>query len=134
MSFIFSPKRNPLLNAADNTTMQSINDVITQSVLDMSGFEVGLSDPTLPDPGAFEVTSSGVCAEGQVEVGPDCVDCAVGTFFDSATGSCMACPIGEFQNMTAQLQCFSCGPGFTSELEGSTTSADCFDGKTSEYN
>lgn len=57
------------------------------------------------------------------------VPCAVGTYFDKESKTCIACPMGTYQSETGQLQCTPCPaiagrPGVTIG-PGARTAADC---------
>ena len=53
------------------------------------------------------------------------VICQPGDYYDNSTSTCVACPIGQFQNTTGQSSCFSCPTDTTTESEGSTRVGDC---------
>lgn len=62
-------------------------------------------------------------------VAPDCVPCAVGSFFDKETRTCLPCPLGSYQSESGQVQCSPCPviagrPGVT-VAPGARSAADC---------
>lgn len=57
------------------------------------------------------------------------VPCALGTYFDKDTKTCIPCPMGTYQSETGQLQCSPCPeiagrPGVTIG-PGARSAADC---------
>lgn len=84
---------------------------------------------TVLDPASLTLTSEYACPVGQVVMVPDCVPCAVGTFYDVTNKTCTACPRGTYQSETGQLQCSKCPtiarrPGVTIG-PGARSAADC---------
>lgn len=90
---------------------------------------------TVPDPASLELESDYACPEGRVVVAPDCgkeifttfyehcvaitkilyiifnmclVPCAVGTFYDKNTRTCVPCPLGMYQSEVGQMHCYTC--------------------------
>ena len=62
-------------------------------------------------------------------VEPDCVPCAVGTFYNVSSKTCLPCPEGSYQPEIGQLQCKSCPkiagrPGVTA-LVGARSAVEC---------
>eukprot|EP00004_Rigifila_ramosa_P001125 TRINITY_DN1108_c0_g2_i5.p1 TRINITY_DN1108_c0_g2~~TRINITY_DN1108_c0_g2_i5.p1 ORF type:complete len:1805 (-),score=239.12 TRINITY_DN1108_c0_g2_i5:107-5521(-) len=88
--------------------------------------------------GAFRVTEAGsrrtsaadcVCASTFVEVDGACV-CPAGTLYDSASGSCLACPVDTFSEVgSTSSECLRCGDlgayRTTNGLYGQNSSAAC---------
>jgi len=61
---------------------------------------------------------------GSVEV----LACLAGSYTDSVTGLCIACPAGKYSsviNAASSSVCQSCGPGTYSNVSGASTSAVC---------
>lgn len=52
-------------------------------------------------------------------------ECSVGNYFNSTTSSCVACPKGSYQSMTAQTICLSCPPGMSTRSSGETSKLAC---------
>lgn len=60
---------------------------------------------------------------------PDCVPCALGTFYSTNNKTCVSCPMGTYQSETGQQQCSKCPSiagkiGVTSGY-GARSAADC---------
>ena len=84
---------------------------------------------TVPDPASLQLSSEYACPVGEVVVVPDCVPCAVGSFYDGNNKTCVKCPKGTYQSETGQLQCTKCPniagrPGVTATV-GARSAADC---------
>ena len=80
-----------------------------------------------PDTQSLDVDASAVCPEGQVLVDAVCVQCSVGTFYDTNADppACRPCQRGSYQDQPGQTGCVGCASGFTTELEGSQSIDDC---------
>lgn len=60
---------------------------------------------------------------------PDCVQCAIGSYYDKITKTCIPCPQGTYQSEAGQLQCIQCPviagrAGVTVGL-GARSASDC---------
>lgn len=53
------------------------------------------------------------------------VKCPRGMFHHFASNKCLACPLGTFANITAQLECTKCPDHYTTRRISSKTSLDC---------
>ncbi|XP_071786151.1 uncharacterized protein [Asterias amurensis] len=88
-------------------------------VPDVQGLEVNPNPDVL-----FEDEPSSSCPLGHVPTADlDCVECGLGFYFDSATITCISCPVGSYQDEEAQLTCKTCPPG-TSTIGNTTKSAE----------
>ena len=56
---------------------------------------------------------------------PSQSDCLAGTYFNSASSTCLPCEKGTYQNEGGQSSCNKCGSGYTTESSGSTSKDDC---------
>ncbi|XP_073822904.1 sushi, von Willebrand factor type A, EGF and pentraxin domain-containing protein uif isoform X2 [Musca autumnalis] len=84
---------------------------------------------TVPDPASLELGSEYACPVGQVVMIPDCVPCAIGTFYDTRNNTCVPCERGTYQSEAGQLQCSKCPviagrPGVTAG-PGARSAASC---------
>ena len=104
----FPAVNDPASNVNSNDRA-SIRDLIEAIILEQNEFDVGEVLPNVvPDPGSLRLSSDYACPIGKVDVPPDCVDCAAGTFYDATTEKCKFCPIGTFQNDVGQIRCKPC--------------------------
>lgn len=83
----------------------------------------------MPDPSSLILSSEYACPIGQVVMVPDCVPCALGTFYSTNNKTCVSCPMGTYQSETGQQQCSKCPSiagkiGVTSGY-GARSAADC---------
>ncbi|KAK3602547.1 hypothetical protein CHS0354_003799 [Potamilus streckersoni] len=65
------------------------------------------------------------CPTGLVASSGMCVECPLGTYYDSSTSSCHICDLGTYQNESAQSACKPCLAGYTTVGEGSVSVQDC---------
>jgi hypothetical protein len=84
---------------------------------------------TVPDPSSLLLESDYACPVGQVVMAPDCVPCAIGTFYDVKTKTCTPCPQGSYQSEAGQMQCIQCpaiaGRAGVTVGVGARSAADC---------
>ncbi|KAL3870949.1 hypothetical protein ACJMK2_038974 [Sinanodonta woodiana] len=74
---------------------------------------------------SIDAVGSVVCPVGSVSSGGVCVECPVGTYYQSSTSSCQYCEIGAYQDETAQSVCKPCLLGYTTVGVGSVSIQDC---------
>ncbi|XP_062579451.1 sushi, von Willebrand factor type A, EGF and pentraxin domain-containing protein 1-like, partial [Saccostrea cucullata] len=67
------------------------------------------------------------CPEDYMVVGDNCVECSIGTFFNSTSHNCEYCPIGTYGDQYGLKACKSCEIGKTTLGLGNTDSTDCVD-------
>ncbi|KAK3606592.1 hypothetical protein CHS0354_004438, partial [Potamilus streckersoni] len=65
------------------------------------------------------------CPTGLVASSGMCVECPLGTYYDSSTSSCHICDLGTYQDESAQSACKPCLAGYTTVGEGSVSVQDC---------
>ncbi|CAG9863735.1 unnamed protein product [Phyllotreta striolata] len=115
------------LNSNERTTVKAL---LEKLILEEDQFDVGDILPnTVPDPSSLILQSDYACPDGQVVMPPDCVPCAIGSYFDNSTKACVPCPKGFYQSETGQSQCSQCPPiagrpGVTVSV-GARSAADC---------
>ncbi|XP_059477749.1 uncharacterized protein LOC132198041 isoform X1 [Neocloeon triangulifer] len=125
----FPAANDPVVNI-DNQERATIARLLQKLILEDDQFDVREILPnTLPDPASLNLESDYACPVGQVVVAPDCVPCAVGSYYDRETKECIPCPTGSYQSESGQLQCIQCPtiagrPGVTSG-PGARSAADC---------
>ncbi|XP_063243609.1 sushi, von Willebrand factor type A, EGF and pentraxin domain-containing protein 1 isoform X2 [Bacillus rossius redtenbacheri] len=125
----FPAVNDPVINANTNER-STVERLLQKLILEEDQFDVREILPnTVPDPASLQLDSNYACPTGQVVVAPDCVPCAVGTFFDGATRSCVPCPVGSYQSEYGQLQCSQCpviaGRQGVTVAPGARSAADC---------
>lgn len=90
-------------------------------------------DDVLPntnlEPSSIILKSEYTCPVGQVVMEPDCVPCAIGTFYESNNKTCVSCEKGTYQSESGQLQCSRC-PVIAGRIgvtagRGSRSASDC---------
>lgn len=87
----------------------SVKELLQKLILEEDQFAVqDILPNTVPDPASLNLTSEYACPVGQVAMIPDCVPCAVGTFYEVSNKTCTSCPAGTYQSETGQLQCTKC--------------------------
>ncbi|KAL3870903.1 hypothetical protein ACJMK2_038934 [Sinanodonta woodiana] len=65
------------------------------------------------------------CPVGLVASSGVCVECPLGTYYDSSSSSCRICDLGTYQDESAQSACKACLAGYTTAGEGSVSIQDC---------
>nr|CAD7258137.1 unnamed protein product [Timema shepardi] len=126
----FPAVNDPVINS-NNNERSSVQRLLEKLILEEDQFDVhDILPNTVPDPASLQLESAYACPTGQVVVAPDCVPCAVGTFFDKVTRSCVPCPLNSYQSESGQLQCTPCPnigrdePGVTI-APGARSAQDC---------
>lgn len=124
--FYFS---DPVLHSSSGEHA-SVRELLQKLILEEDQFAVqDILPNTVPDPASLVLSSEYACPIGQVVEIPDCVPCAVGTFYEVNNKTCSSCPRGTYQSETGQLQCTKCPniagrPGVTVGA-GARSANDC---------
>lgn len=120
---------DPVINSNSNER-SNVKRLLEKLILEEDQFDVhDILPNTMPDPASLSLESDYACPIGQVVIAPDCVPCAVGTFYDKDTRTCVPCPLGSYQSESGQIQCSACPviagrPGVT-VAPGARSAADC---------
>ncbi|XP_077268738.1 sushi, von Willebrand factor type A, EGF and pentraxin domain-containing protein uif isoform X1 [Temnothorax americanus] len=125
----FPAINDPILNANSNERA-TVQMLLEKLILEEDQFDVhDILPNTVPDPASLVLESDYACPIGQVVMAPDCVPCAVGTFYDEETMQCISCPVGTYQSESGQLRCSSCpviaGRPSVTVGPGARSAADC---------
>ncbi|CAG9836717.1 unnamed protein product [Diabrotica balteata] len=115
------------INTNERTTVKAL---LEKLILEEDQFDVGDILPnTVPDPSSLLLQSDYACPVGQVVMAPDCVPCAIGTYYDKDTKTCVSCAKGYYQSETGQTQCIQCpaiaGRSGVTVTVGARSAADC---------
>ncbi|XP_028131495.1 sushi, von Willebrand factor type A, EGF and pentraxin domain-containing protein 1 isoform X2 [Diabrotica virgifera virgifera] len=115
------------INTNERTTVKAL---LEKLILEEDQFDVGDILPnTVPDPSSLLLQSDYACPVGQVVMAPDCVPCAIGTYYDKDTKTCISCAKGYYQSETGQTQCIQCpaiaGRSGVTVTVGARSAADC---------
>ncbi|KAK9881868.1 hypothetical protein WA026_018067 [Henosepilachna vigintioctopunctata] len=122
-------KNDPVINSNTNER-SSVKELLEKLILEQDKFDVREILPnTVPDPASLVLESDYACPPGQVVMAPDCVPCALGTYYNREKKTCVACPEGTYQNEIGQMQCIECPniagrPGVTVGI-GARSTGDC---------
>ncbi|XP_054265760.1 uncharacterized protein LOC128988471 [Macrosteles quadrilineatus] len=104
----FPAVNDPVVNLNSNQRA-TVQRLLEQLILEEDQLDVhDILPNTVPDPASLTLTSDYACPTGQVVVAPDCVPCAVGSYYDKETMSCKPCAVGTYQSESGQLQCTVC--------------------------
>ncbi|KAK6170352.1 hypothetical protein SNE40_018764 [Patella caerulea] len=68
---------------------------------------------------------SDVCLQGHIFKNNYCLACTKGTYADHNVNKCLNCPVGEYQDELAQIQCIECKQGTSTEMEHSKHQDNC---------
>ncbi|XP_055681349.1 sushi, von Willebrand factor type A, EGF and pentraxin domain-containing protein 1 isoform X2 [Lutzomyia longipalpis] len=129
LEIAFPAVNDPVLHSSTGERTD-VRTLLQKLILEEDQFAVqDILPNTVPDPASLDLTSEYACPVGQVVMVPDCVPCAVGTFYDTTNKTCVPCPRGHYQSETGQLQCSKCPniagrPGVTVG-PGARSAADC---------
>ncbi|ELU09492.1 hypothetical protein CAPTEDRAFT_223674 [Capitella teleta] len=115
-------------------TKLSPKEILQKEILDNSAFdysnagpyEYDIFPPATPDVNSMAFDSECTCSEGSALIGDNCVECSPGTFYDIDSQTCIRCPIGEYQDASAETSCKVCPNNSTTELEASTSNEECY--------
>ncbi|CAB4066558.1 CSMD [Lepeophtheirus salmonis] len=108
--------------------LKASQQIITDSLKNSSSYEINDQ--------LFVVKSTNithkpkfVCSSGSVPMKNSshlCVNCPVGTFYNTSTSQCQYCSKGYYQDMEAQLSCIYCPEGMTTkQLRGAKSKKSC---------
>ncbi|GMT25305.1 hypothetical protein PFISCL1PPCAC_16602, partial [Pristionchus fissidentatus] len=118
-------KREKLFDPKSGRTL-SVVEILEEEILGHRTLSLEKILPNgRPDLHSLKVDDVFHCQMGSVVVEDLCVACAPGTFFDSATQSCLACAVGEFQPVAGRTQCRPCPTGFTTVSKGAVDDSEC---------
>ncbi|KAF4522838.1 hypothetical protein B566_EDAN008100 [Ephemera danica] len=125
----FPAANDPVVNA-DSQERSTIERLLQKLILEDDQFDVrDILPNTLPDPASLALDSDYACPAGQVVVAPDCVPCAVGSYYERESKQCVKCPVGTYQSEAGQLQCSQCpniaGRTGVTSAPGARSAADC---------
>jgi hypothetical protein len=127
--FSFHLFSDPIIHSSSGER-SSVKELLQKLILEEDQFAVeDILPNTVPDPASLELTSEYACPVGQVAMIPDCVPCAVGSYYEAANKSCVHCPRGTYQSETGQTQCIKC-PNIASRAgvtigTGARSAAEC---------
>ncbi|XP_076359176.1 uncharacterized protein LOC143251821 [Tachypleus tridentatus] len=108
---------------------QNITSILKSAETDISYTLKTAIENVLPDSSPqptlvhFKLTPH--CSEGQVLRKESCVNCPVGTYFNSSSESCSRCPLGSYQDNESSLSCNDCPNGTTTERAGTISVEEC---------
>ncbi|KAK7873875.1 hypothetical protein R5R35_005737 [Gryllus longicercus] len=125
----FPAVNDPVINSNSNER-SNVQRLLEKLILEEDQFDVhDILPNTVPDPASLQLQSDYACPQGQVVIAPDCVPCAVGTFYDANTKICIPCPVGTYQSESGQLQCTTCpviaGRQGVTVAPGARSASDC---------
>lgn len=104
----FPAHDDPVVNK-NSQERSTVQNVVESSILQNSAFDVRNILPNVsPDLTSLRMLTDYACPIGQVVVAPNCVECAMGTYYENATQSCIPCPVGFYQNEMGSLACKPC--------------------------
>ncbi|KAL5020299.1 hypothetical protein ScPMuIL_003191 [Solemya velum] len=75
---------------------------------------------------SLEIKTTPSCSHGYLLSGDYCVECAEGTYYDTASGLCELCPINTYQDVTGQESCKGCPTGERTSNTGAKSPAECY--------
>jgi hypothetical protein len=125
----FPAVNDPVVHSNTNER-SSVKLLLEKLILEEDQFDVrDILPNTVPDPSSLLLESDYACPVGQVVMAPDCVPCAIGTFYDVKTKTCTPCPQGSYQSEAGQMQCIQCpaiaGRAGVTVGVGARSAADC---------
>lgn len=104
----FPANRDPVLHI-NNQEKSTINNVIQKAIYEQAMLSVKDTLPNVnADLNSLQLITDYACPPGQVVQGSNCVECAIGTFYNIETKLCIPCPLGSYQNELGQLNCKAC--------------------------
>ena len=83
-----------------NSNGQRLNtlNLLEKLILEDNQFAVqDILPNTFGDASSLNLVTEYACPQGQVVVEPDCVPCAVGTFYNVSSKTCLPCPEGSYR-------------------------------------
>ncbi|GAB0094394.1 sushi, von Willebrand factor type A, EGF and pentraxin domain-containing protein 1 [Sergentomyia squamirostris] len=129
LEIAFPAVNDPVLHSSTGERAD-VKTLLQKLILEEDQFAVqDILPNTVPDPASLDLASEYACPVGQVVMVPDCVPCAVGTFYETSNKTCVPCPRGHYQSETGQMQCSKCPniagrPGVTVG-PGARSAGDC---------
>lgn len=125
----YFPFSDPIIHSSSGER-SSVKELLQKLILEEDQFDVeDILPNTVPDPASLILTSDYACPVGQVAMIPDCVPCAVGSFYEASNKTCVKCPRGTYQSETGQTQCTKCpnisGRTGVTISSGARSAGDC---------
>ncbi|KAG8179313.1 hypothetical protein JTE90_016418 [Oedothorax gibbosus] len=117
----FPAKDDPIVskNSQERSTVQAVTE---NAILQRSAFDVrNILPNVVPDLTSLKMLTDYACPLGEVVIGVNCVECAIGTYYENATTECKSCPVGFYQNEMGSLACKPCP--LIADRQGTTQSA-----------
>ncbi|XP_055635764.1 uncharacterized protein LOC129775276 isoform X1 [Toxorhynchites rutilus septentrionalis] len=129
LEMIFPAVNDPVVHSV-NGERSDVQTLLEKLILEENQFDVqDILPNTFADPGSLSLSSEYSCPIGQVVIASDCVPCAVGTYFNVTSKTCISCPKGSYQSEIGQLQCKSCpniaGRSGVTSIIGARSAAEC---------
>uniref|UniRef100_A0A182Y3Y1 Notch n=1 Tax=Anopheles stephensi TaxID=30069 RepID=A0A182Y3Y1_ANOST len=123
------PIKSEIVSNSNGQRLNTLN-LLEKLILEDNQFAVqDILPNTFGDASSLNLVTEYACPQGQVVSEPDCVPCAVGTFYNTTSKTCLPCPEGSYQPEIGQIQCKSCPkiagrPGVTA-LNGARSAVEC---------
>ena len=104
----FAANRDPVLHI-NNQEKSTIDNVIQKAIYEQQMLSVKDTLPNVnADLNSLQLITDFACPPGQVVQGSNCVECAIGTFYNIETKLCIPCPLGSYQNELGSTSCKAC--------------------------
>jgi len=104
----FPANRDPVLHV-NNQEKSTIDNVIQKAIYEQQMLSVKDTLPNVnADLNSLELITEYACPPGQIVQKSNCVECSLGTYYDSQTKTCVFCKLGEYQDKLASLKCEPC--------------------------
>ncbi|XP_062603015.1 uncharacterized protein LOC134264744 [Saccostrea cucullata] len=103
LTAIFSSISEYLTNSQSITS--HVKDILVTEFADKHTFDFTTSTPVLS---SIQFDFLPVCSRGHQLVGELCVQCSVGTFYNTSSRLCQPCPVGQYQDQEGQFSCKFC--------------------------
>ncbi|GFW80085.1 sushi, von Willebrand factor type A, EGF and pentraxin domain-containing protein 1 [Trichonephila clavipes] len=125
----FPAKDDPVVNK-NSQERSTVQEVTENAILQRSAFDVrNILPNVVPDLTSLKMVTDYACPLGEVVIGSNCVECAVGTYYENATNECSPCPVGFYQNEMGSLACKPCpaiaGRQGTTQSFGARSDTEC---------
>ncbi|XP_015790438.1 uncharacterized protein LOC107367263 isoform X1 [Tetranychus urticae] len=127
----FPANKDPVIsNPSSGEKNVPIDRIIKKAVYESAIFDVRDTLPNVvPDLTSLQLVTDFACPPGQVVAAPNCVECALGTYYQESTKTCVECPVGFYQNELGALECQPCpvisGKQGITARPGSRSPNDC---------
>ncbi|XP_021378486.1 sushi, von Willebrand factor type A, EGF and pentraxin domain-containing protein 1-like [Mizuhopecten yessoensis] len=111
---------------SDTSEVMAAADVMTRYILESSSFDYSTFIPGgMFDLNSFSLSVEDTCPGNNTAINDRCVRCGPGNYFNTATKTCLDCPVGEFVDGYGQQSCNPCPAGTTTQSPGSATQTEC---------